>query len=513
MASIGVVNADSPNKQEPSESTNRPKEIYFGVFFDGTDNNMIQKDIARKFREKNSKKGDDWETEVITINDETFKNGANQPHVQGKGYSNVALLHSIYRAMSEDLLKTKRETKDVTIYNIYVEGPGRDTDQKAQIKGLGFGTGKYGVCSMVSKAVNIIRQRVNAIPQYELSNTDIHFDVFGFSRGATGARLFSYLALRKNGQKLGCESEFNEYSAKKYYDGDFLHFLDTLDLKTVTVDFLGIFDTVSSIGGVTIDSYMHNTTDYGLYSPVMDKVLHTFHLCAMDEFREHFALTDIGKAVDKNNNAELFIPGCHTDVGGGYTTGLDEFELSSTLNPTLCFPSDKIENKPKNTLPLSQQTLEKMGWLSASSVEEAKETLERKSVTVEVSRTVLCGYSNIPLAMMRKRSVQKNVRQTFAQIPPGYQINEILFGTWSKKMMELAQNAKGRMFYYPGGSYTSSSYAKLRRFLHFSASNTIGKTFTGGLPTYNPATMLYSRFLYKGNINDCTRLYMYQYYL
>lgn len=512
MASIGVVNADSPNKQEPAESTIRPKEIFFGVFFDGTDNNMIQKETARRFREKNSKKGDDWEAEVITINDETFKNGANQLHVQGKDYSNVAILHSVYRAMSEDLLNTKRQTKDITIYNIYIEGPGRDTDQNARIKGLGFGTGKYGVCSMVSKAVNIIRQRINAIPQHELPNTNIHFDVFGFSRGATGARLFSYLALRKNGQKLGCESEFKEYSAAKYFDGNFLHFLDTMNLNTVTVDFLGIFDTVSSIGGVTVDSYIHNTTDYGLYSPILDNVLNTFHLCAMDEFREHFALTDIGKAVDKNSNAEIFIPGCHADVGGGYTTGSDEFELSSTLNPTLSFPSDKIENKPKNTLPLSQKTLEKMGWISSTS-EKAKETLERRSVNVEVNRIVPCGYSNIPLAMMRKRSVQKNARQTFAQIPPSYQINEKIFGTWSKIMMELAKEAKGRSFYYPGGSYTSSSYAKLRNFLHFSASDTIGKTFTGGLPTYNPATMLYSRFLYKGNINDCTRLYMYQYYL
>ena len=57
---------------------------------------------------------------------------------------------------------------------------------------------------------------------------------------------------------------------------------------------------------------------YGLYSPTLAHVLNTCHICALDEFRANFALSDIGKAAD--DNIELFLPGCHSDIGGGYST-------------------------------------------------------------------------------------------------------------------------------------------------------------------------------------------------
>ncbi len=43
MATIGVVNADIPKTHSSMNTIKRPKKIYFGVFFDGTSNNMIQK--------------------------------------------------------------------------------------------------------------------------------------------------------------------------------------------------------------------------------------------------------------------------------------------------------------------------------------------------------------------------------------------------------------------------------------------------------------------------------------
>ena len=289
MASIGVVNAQEPDTQAPMETTERPKKLFFGVFFDGTSNNMIQKSAAKKFKKENSKISDDWEAEIITTNDETFKNGANQPHVEGAEYSNVAILHSVYKAMSEEALKKERETFDVFIYNIYVEGAGTEAiysgnwfEKGYNARGSIAGKGDSGVARLVAKAVNMVRQRLNGIPVRLLPKTEVHFDVFGFSRGATCARLFSYLAVRTGQNSLGCEEEFEDSAAKKYYEGDFLHFLDKLPLKSATVDFLGIYDTVSSIGGLTTESYANNTTDYGLFSPSMPKVENTFHLCAMD---------------------------------------------------------------------------------------------------------------------------------------------------------------------------------------------------------------------------------------
>ena len=107
----------------------------------------------------------------------------------------------------------------------------------------------------------------------------------------------------------------------------------------MTVDFLGIYDTVSAIGFLKEENdkvnklrtaflynpdfwgnfHQENAKAYGLYSPKLPKVLSSCHICAMDEFRANFALTDIGSAATDKNNIELFIPGCHSDIGGGYT--------------------------------------------------------------------------------------------------------------------------------------------------------------------------------------------------
>ena len=73
MASIGVVNADTPKTQDSMNTTNRPKKYYFGVFFDGTSNNMIQKEEAKKSK-KNSFNSDDWEFELISTEDDTLIN-------------------------------------------------------------------------------------------------------------------------------------------------------------------------------------------------------------------------------------------------------------------------------------------------------------------------------------------------------------------------------------------------------------------------------------------------------
>lgn len=124
MASIGVVNAGNLNKQEPSESSNRAKKFFFGVFFDGTSNNMIQRKAAEQFRDDQKKqKNSDWEME---INPNLNKYGANSlkdtPLNEDNDYSNVAILHSVYQGLSPQQLLEEQKTFDVFRYNIYVEG-------------------------------------------------------------------------------------------------------------------------------------------------------------------------------------------------------------------------------------------------------------------------------------------------------------------------------------------------------------------------------------------------------
>lgn len=267
---------------------------------------------------------------------------------------------------------SENESKKIIVYKIYVEGSGANDMKEAwtgfSARGLGFGVSKTGVVALVSKAVSAVDSRLSFFKTCKKVN--LHFDVFGFSRGAACARLFSYLIKRGKTDILDREIEFAKYYCKHLYKEievgskkmKKLCFLDDYsykssgnESKTKEVCFLGIFDTVVSIGmlrrkkNTDLDNSSNkfwdknntinplrvafvekdfkgnlhdlNAKEYGMYSPQLG--VPTFHICAMDEFRENFALTDVGEQVPKNS-LEIFLPGCHSDIGGGYICNNEE---------------------------------------------------------------------------------------------------------------------------------------------------------------------------------------------
>lgn len=519
MATIGVVDANEPDTVERTETQKIPRKLYFGVFFDGTSNNMVDKAAAEKFR-ASSKSKEEWEPEVRSEEDESFRNGANQLKTDDSAkYSNVAILHSTYAAMSEKQLNQIGSSCYVKVFNIYVEGAGTDaiyegsmTEKVYNWKGSISGKGHSGVLQLVSKAVNMIRLRLKGYSEEEMNLTEVHFDVYGFSRGATCARMFSFLAVRETGESLPCESDFKSSLAASHYSSGFLHFTDDLHLKSVSVDFLGIYDTVSSIGGISTSSYAKNVTDYGLYSPTLPKVKSTFHLCAMDEYREHFALTDIGKI--NSDSAELFIPGCHSDVGGGYvdnddcdfTLEIGCFDITKSRfygKPSYVrksYLSNKIEAEGQR-VELGEEAFLHMGWIDNE--KQYWERFDGSKLLASVKRKVQCGYSNIPLEMMHTRSKQKTSREVFKDIPLRYKVDK-KYKEWYSFLIDKVSES-GRQWCYPGGSYTSESYQKLRKYLHFSSNNSIGLT-----PSFDKS--LLSRYLYHGEKGVATRYFVYNAY-
>lgn len=290
-----------------------------------------------------------------------FKNAHTtyQPTMCG-GFSNIAILYSAYNPEPHNTQSKQ--------YKIYIEGSGATDISKnssMNINGLGFGLGKTGVVALVSKAVYYINNFIESIKSQfpKGGKVNIHFNVFGFSRGATCSRLFSYLVTRGDADNMGIrEKEFADFYAKRLYykkggnDNAKLHFLeDTIYNKTV--DFLGIYDTVVSIGFLLqkdgyvnplawsyknnavdwiADNYKgnwhcNNVSEYGMYSTSSeythkDKIKNILHICAMDEFRENFASTNVGETVG-SNAVEIYIPGCHSDIGGGYYDGDEEQEI------------------------------------------------------------------------------------------------------------------------------------------------------------------------------------------
>lgn len=530
MATCAVVNASSKEKQEKSLKPKMPRKIYFGIFFDGTGNNMIQYADAVNFRKQQG--GGSWweawnwndEWEVKENAEMGNEYGANKlgsgPIKKNSDYSNVAILHSVYRAMSPEQLQEQMESHKVYMYNIYVEGPGQEevsTHTKAQdalnMGGSGWGLGSTGVVALVSKAVAMVRIRIDGLGLDK--DDELHFDVFGFSRGAACARLFSYLVGRDSTSTLGCENQFGKYAAnkEKWFKQNRLHFLDEFNLKK-EVDFLGIYDTVPSIGSE--DEYKNNCTDYGLFSPNEKWVKHTFHLCAMDEFRAHFGLTNIGDAATSGDNAEIYVPGCHSDVGGGYPAG--EFSFTLTTGKKMYNDAGVAQ-----TIEKTGAVLRALGWLDTAKTkvnQEGKEVKDNLSTllnlgSITVSRYSGQGYNVIPLNMMSARANQKAEKEAIANGRDMFDMENISQGRFEvcadlselcQNMVKESKNATGRLVMRP--EQFGYPYHDLRRdYLHFTSTTEKFKVWNRLIhgPSYDSDNTTICRYLFSGNEGEKTR--------
>ncbi|MET0322018.1 MAG: DUF2235 domain-containing protein, partial [Duganella sp.] len=143
----------------------------------------------------------------------------------------------------------------------------------------------------------------------------IFISTFGFSRGATQARAFT------NWLMAICELDARLCNKPG---------LMTLGGFEVEFNFLGLFDTVASVG-------LGNTLGNSLFGKLFDghgawadaecslrvpPGLRCVHLVAAHEIRRSFPLDSI--SVEQKvpvNSKEIVVPGVHSDVGCGYTPG------------------------------------------------------------------------------------------------------------------------------------------------------------------------------------------------
>lgn len=118
---------------------------------------------------------------------------------------------------------------------------------------------------------------------------EINLAVFGFSRGATEARAFLHW--------LKSHSKIKEEGKRLSYDG-----------VPLNVKFLGIFDTVESVGmaGTNLETDLIKTK-------IPKFVEKCTHIVAAHELRHAFPLT-----IGDGNVRHVVYPGAHSDIGGGY---------------------------------------------------------------------------------------------------------------------------------------------------------------------------------------------------
>jgi hypothetical protein len=204
---------------------------------------------------------------------------------------------------------------------VYVDGIATSSGQPDSMLGAAMGRGEMGVTAKVDEAFKKIGRAIYDFSQTNPDSKIIHltFDTFGFSRGAAAARHFSNeVALGQSGP-LGNISKIFRGAFHQAYSVEYQH--------DVQMGFIGLFDTVPSVGGLANLGYIRSQTQPGLKLYLPRRLFpNVVQLAARDEIRANFALNRV-----KPDHLEITLPGVHSDLGGGYFPESEENLLISPM--------------------------------------------------------------------------------------------------------------------------------------------------------------------------------------
>jgi len=166
--------------------------------------------------------------------------------------------------------------------------------------------------------------------------------LFGFSRGAYIARCLASMicavGLLPPDQTYQINTAWELYINSESDPDAALTFKEALS-RDVIIDFLGLWDTVASLG-VLATRRLPVTTN-------SDCVKIVRHAVALDERRARFCVSPLFQEFqsalldgDDQQQREVWFVGCHSDVGGGSTKGQSKSSLS---NPPLLWMMQQID--------------------------------------------------------------------------------------------------------------------------------------------------------------------------
>lgn len=287
---------------KPEDKTKDPVDIKAAVFFDGTFNNRANVSLARANPGASTVvRG----TERVLVSTGRTAHWVERPKVINlKGgsydrfYSNVAIMESMNDIQDEE-----------TQVSVYIEGIGTlDYEKEDTVQGGALGTGPTGVPAKVTRGIIELSAEIGTL----LKNTNkrlghLKVDVYGFSRGAAAARHF---VARRTGA----------------FFPKLINLAGKLGVPpaSITVNFVGLYDTVSSYGGITWTSDLLKLFDDDvpqLHLNIAGNAKRVVQLAAGDEYRAKFSGTNIDSSVHAGVGYQCTIPGEHSDVGGGHKDG------------------------------------------------------------------------------------------------------------------------------------------------------------------------------------------------
>lgn len=301
---------EEEEEEEFEEESSVGVTLRIGVFFDGTLNNANNGALGLLCGASHPIKPEDLDAVCKPYMSDPDSSYANDE-------SNVKKLSGLYFAPYEI-----QDTGEQQLFRmLYIEGIGTSSDQEDSLMGAGMGRGATGVSSKVDgsfrQIMRIIRNFTQTNPDSKIVN--LTFDAFGFSRGAAAARHFANeVALGQKGP-LGQTIKMFRRSFHETFGGEYQ--------QDIQMGFIGLFDTVASVGGLVNLGYVRSQKApwLNLYLP-RSLFPNVVQLAARDEIRANFPLTRV-----KADHPEYTLPGVHSDIGGGYFPEGNECLLVSPM--------------------------------------------------------------------------------------------------------------------------------------------------------------------------------------
>ncbi|RLL40426.1 DUF2235 domain-containing protein [Acinetobacter cumulans] len=302
-------NNQDVSNQSPVSKQSCEDIVNLSVYFDGTGNNLKNDETDKKWANparlwKNALSYSAFENEtnqlVVPLSHPVYVSGVGTPF-----NGEMDHLEASVRLMQDN---------DLTGGSTGIGGSKRLQYGAEQINTHLSKVLKQKIEKLEAELQQDVAQRKNEVNTKVISNLNQHrlikkinLSVFGFSRGAALARVFTNEMIWKaEAENLELKYEMEGYAEK----------------IPMEVKFLGLFDTVASFG-LPATNLPNKLTFSGRDMVVDPRVKNCLHLIAGNEQRFAFPVDLVrkdGVLANPKNWKEVVYPGMHSDVGGGYET-------------------------------------------------------------------------------------------------------------------------------------------------------------------------------------------------
>ena len=339
---------------------------------------------------------------------------------------------------------------------IYIEGSGSINKKADQTSGYAFAIWESGIPHKVQQGIESVVSKIKKNHlERDVKIEEIALDIFGFSRGAAAARNFIHEAL--DGENAIKKQLTSKYKYKVKSDA-------------VKVCFVGLYDTVSTYGFWKTATGIGESNTKSLKLDSIAKAERVIQLAAANEHRKYFSLTNINSA--RGNSREIFLPGVHSDIGGGYRDNQPEKQVIF----------EEYGYSREDALKEIDALIE-AGWYNENELfldhtmgyegDEGDET----SIIRVVKENVSNKYSRIPLHIMANYA-RKNKIKLLSKLDEDEAIPDELTDIQGKLLNYITKTKKSKAQHWHGNK--EGWLCKLRHdYFHFSA-----RIKTGHTPRY-----------------------------